>query len=143
MALAAAWYLLGALAVTLWLWRDPASRVVAGNPNDADQLAWFFRYDATAIAHGHLPALITTAMNAPQGVSVMWNTFMMLPGTLLAPVTWLAGPQAALTAFMTAGFAGSAVAMFAILRRWGAGTAAAAVGGAVYGFSPEIGRAHV
>jgi hypothetical protein len=137
-ALAAMYYLLGALAVTLWLWRDPASRTVAGNPYDADQLAWFFRYDATAIAHGHLPALITTAMNAPQGVSVMWNTFMMLPGTVLAPVTWLAGPQAALTVFMTAGFAGSALAMFAILRRWGTGTAAAAVGGAVYGFSPAV-----
>jgi hypothetical protein len=136
--LAAVWYLVGALAVTLWLWRDPAGRVVAGNPNDADQLAWFFRYDATALAHGHLPALITTAMNAPQGVSVMWNTFMMLPGTLLAPVTWLAGPQTALTVFMTAGFAGSALAMFAILRRWGVSTAAAAVGGAVYGFSPAV-----
>ena len=92
-ALAAVYYLLAALAVTLWLWRDPASRTVAGNPYDADQLAWFFRYDATAIAHGHLPALVTTAMNAPQGVSVMWNTFMLLPGALLAPVTLLLGPQ--------------------------------------------------
>ena len=143
MALAGVYYLLGALAIMLWLWRHPAGRVVAGNPNDADQLAWFFRYDATAIAHGHLPALITTAMNAPQGVSVMWNTFMMLPGTLLAPVTWLAGPQAALTVFMTAGFAGSALAMFVILRRWivssgGASVAAAALGGAVYGFSPAV-----
>jgi hypothetical protein len=142
-ALAAVYYLLGALAVMLWLWRDPAGRVVAGNPNDADQLTWFFRYDATAIAHGHLPALITTAMNAPQGVSVMWNTFMMLPGTLLAPVTWLAGPQAALTVFMTAGFAGSALAMFVVLRRWlvtggGVSVAAAALGGAVYGFSPAV-----
>jgi len=142
-ALAGVYYLLGALAIMLWLWRHPAGRVVAGNPNDADQLAWFFRYDATAIAHGHLPALITTAMNAPQGVSVMWNTFMMLPGTLLAPVTWLAGPQAALTVFMTAGFAGSALAMFVILRRWivssgGASVAAAALGGAVYGFSPAV-----
>ena len=53
--LAAVYYLLAALALTLWLWRDPASRTVAGNPNDADQLAWFFRYDATAVAHFHLP----------------------------------------------------------------------------------------
>ena len=30
--LAAVYYLLAALAVTLWLWRDPASRTVAGNP---------------------------------------------------------------------------------------------------------------
>ena len=54
-ALAGVYYLLAALAVTLWLWRDPASRTVAGNPNDADQFAWFFRYDATAIAHFRLP----------------------------------------------------------------------------------------
>ncbi len=138
MALAAVYYLLGALAVTLWLWRDPASRTVAGNPYDADQLAWFFRYDAIAIAHGHLPALITTAMNAPQGVSVMWNTFMLLPGALLTPVTLLLGPQTALTVFMTAGFAGSALAMFYVLRRWAVSMPAAVLGGAVYGFSPAV-----
>jgi hypothetical protein len=134
--LAAVYYLLAALAVTLWLWRDPASRTVAGNPNDTDQFAWFFRYDATAVAHGQLPALVTTAMNAPHGVNAMWNTFMLLPGILLAPVTLLFGPQSALLVFMTAGFAGSATAMFAVLRRWGASGPAAALGGAVYAFSP-------
>jgi len=137
-ALAAVYYLLGALAVTLWLWRDPATRTVLGNPNDADQLAWFLRYDAAAIAHGHLPALVTTAMNAPQGVSVMWNTFMLLPGALLTPVTLLLGPQTALTVFMTAGFAGSALAMFFVLRRWDVSGPAAVLGGAVYGFSPAV-----
>ena len=136
--LAAVYYLLAALAITLWLWRDPASRTVAGNPNDTDQFTWFFRYDATAIAHLRLPALVTTAMNAPQGVNVMWNTFMLLPGVLLAPVTLLFGPQSALTIFMTAGFAGSSTAMFACLRRWNVTTASAALGGAVYGFSPAL-----
>ena len=136
--LAAVYYLLAALAVTLWLWRDPASRTVAGNPNDTDQFTWFFRYDATAIVHGRLPALVTTAMNAPQGVNAMWNTFMMLPGVLLAPVTLLFGPQSALTLFLTAGFAGSATAMFAVLRRWDVSGPAAALGGAVYAFSPAV-----
>jgi hypothetical protein len=136
--LASLYYLLAALAVTLWLWRDPASRTVAGNPNDADQFAWFFRYDASAIAHFHLPALVTTAMNAPQGVNVMWNTFMLLPGVVLAPVTLAFGPQASLTLLLTAGFAGSATAMFAVLRRWQVGVAAAALGAAVYGFSPAL-----
>jgi hypothetical protein len=137
-ALAGVYYLLAALAVTLLLWRDPASRTVAGNPNDADQFAWFFRYDATAIAHWHLPALVTTAMNAPQGVNVMWNTFMLLPGILLAPVTLLFGPQTSLTVLLTAGFAGSATAMFAVLRRWQVSVAAAALGAAIYGFSPAL-----
>jgi hypothetical protein len=136
--LAFVYYLLAALAVTLWLWRDPASRTVLGNPNDNDQFTWFFRYDATAIMHARLPALVTTAMNAPQGVNAMWNTFMMLPGVLLAPVTLLAGPQSALTVFLTAGFAGSATAMFAVLRRWDVSAAAAALGGAVYGFCPAV-----
>ena len=137
-ALAAVYYLLAALAVTLWLWRDPASRTVAGNPNDSDQFTWFFRYDATAIMHGHLPALVTTAMNAPQGVNAMWNTFMLLPGVLLAPVTLLFGAQSALVVFLTAGFAGSATAMFAVLRRWNVSGRAAALGGAAYAFSPAV-----
>ena len=137
-ALAGVYYLLAALAVTLWLWRDPASRTVAGNPNDADQFAWFFRYDATAIAHFRLPDLVTTAMNAPQGVNLMWNTPLLLPGVLLAPVTLLFGPQVSLTVLLTAGFAGSATAMFAVLRRWQVSVPAAALGAAVYGFSPAL-----
>jgi hypothetical protein len=136
--LAGLYYLVGALAVTMWLWRDPASRIVAGNPYDTDQFAWFLRYDATAVAHLRLPALITTGMNAPQGISIMWNTAMPLLGVLFAPLTLLAGPQTSLTVIMTLGFAGSAVAMFAVLRRWDAGTAAASLGGLVYGFSPAL-----
>jgi hypothetical protein len=135
---AGAYCLLGALVVTMWLWRDPASRIVAGNPYDTDQFTWYFRYDATAVAHFRLPALTTDGMNAPQGISVMWNTFMLLPGALLAPVTLLAGPQTSLTVLMTAGFAGSALAMIAVLRRWGASIPAAALGGGVYGFSPAL-----
>jgi len=138
LALPALYFLLGAVAVTMWLWRDPASRLVAGNPNDTNQFAWYFRYAATAAAHFRLPALVTDAMNAPQGISVMWNTFMLLPGLLLAPVTLLAGPQTSLTVLMTAGFAGSALAMFAVLRQWDASILAAALGGAVYGFSPAL-----
>ncbi len=136
--IAGAYYLVGAIALTIWLWPDPASRIVAGNPADADQFAWFFRYDATAVAQLRLPALITTGMNAPQGVAIMWNTAMLLPGVLLAPLTLLAGPQASLTVLMTVGFAGSAVAMFAVLRRWDASISAAGLGGLVYGFSPAL-----
>jgi hypothetical protein len=136
--LAAVYYTLAAVAVTLWLWQDPGTGTVAGNPNDADQFAWFFRYDATAVAHGHLPALVTTALNAPRGVNVMWNTFMLLPGVLLTPVTLLAGPQHSLNLLMALGFAGSALALFAVLRRWDVRVPVAAVAGALYGFSPAL-----
>ncbi|MGD0704413.1 MAG: hypothetical protein ABSA02_31565 [Trebonia sp.] len=136
--LPALYYLVAAAAVTMWLWRDPASRIVAANPYDSDQFTWFFRYDATAVAHLRLPALMTAGMNAPQGINLMWNTPMLLPGVLLAPLTLLAGPQASITLLMTLGFAGSALALFTVLRRWGASLLAAAAGGLVYGFSPAL-----
>ena len=136
-------YLLAAVAVTWHLWADPASRTVAGNPHDADQFAWFLRYNATAVAHGRLPALVTTAMNAPQGVNLMWNTSLLLPGVLLTPVTLLLGPQTALTVLMTAGFAGSAASLFWVLRRWDVSIGAAALAGAVYGFSPALLQASI
>ncbi len=131
-------YLLAAVAVTWRLWADPASSTVAGNANDADLFAWFLRYDATAVAHLRLPALVTAAMNAPQGVNVMWNTFLLLPGVLLAPVTLALGPQASLTVLTTVGFAGSAASLFYVLRRWDVSLGAAALAGAVYGFSPAL-----
>ena len=138
LGLTAVCYALGAVAVTLLLWRHPSTATVVGNPGDADQFAWFFRYDATAVAHGHLPALVTTALNPPQGVNAMWNTFMLLPGVLLSPLTLLAGPQASLTLLLAVGFAGSAFALFVVLRRWGVRVPSAAVAGAVYGFSPAL-----
>jgi hypothetical protein len=57
---------------------------------------------------------------------------------VLSPVTRLAGPQAALTLLLTLGFAGSAASLFLVLRRWDASLTAAAIGGAVYGFSPAM-----
>ena len=82
----------------------------AGDRGDVDLFAWFVQYAATAVSHGQLPALFTTAMNAPVGVNLMWNTSFLLPGVLLSPVTLLWGPQVSLTVALTLGFAGSAAA---------------------------------
>ena len=136
--LVVACYVLGAFAVTWRLWGDPAGRMVTGNSGDITLFAWFMRYTATALSHGHLPALTTTGLNASQGINLMWNTSELLPAAILAPVTLLAGPQASLTVLLTAGFAGSAASLFFVLRRWEASLPAAAIGGAVYGFSPAL-----
>jgi hypothetical protein len=136
--LVACCYLLGALIVTVRLWPDPAHRVQLGDVEDVNMFAWFARYAATAVAHVRIPALVTTALNAPRGVSVMWNTSFLLPGILLSPVTLLAGPQVSLTIALTLSIAGSAASLFWVLRRWGASISGAALGGAVYGFSPAL-----
>ena len=135
-------YLLVAFALTWRIWSDPAALVPTNGghrvSHDIYLNAWFMRYAATAISHGHLPALVTTAVNAPQGVNVMWNTSLLLPSLLLTPITLTAGPLVSLAVLLTAGLAGSAAAMFAVLRRWRVGLIGAALGGALYGFSPAI-----
>jgi hypothetical protein len=131
-------YLAGALLLTVRLWANPAGRMQAGNNQDVNLFAWYMHYSAAAIAHGHLPALVTTALNAPRGVNLMWQTSFLLPAILLTPVTLLAGPQVSLTILLTASIAGSAASLFWVLRRWGASISAAALGGAVYGFSPAL-----
>jgi len=134
-------YVIAAFGVTWRLWANPASMAPTNGRSvlpDIYLSAWSMRYAATAIAHARLPALITTAVNAPQGINVMWNTTMLLPSVLLAPVTLLAGPQASLTVLITLGFADSAAVMFAVLRRWGAGIGAAAFAGALFGLSPAL-----
>ena len=128
----------GAFVVTSRLWVDPASRMVAGNPNDSDSFAWMMRYTALAISHGELPALVTKAMNAPVGISMMWNNAMLVPGIILTPVTLWLGPQVSLNLLLTFGFAGSAAAMLVALRHWGVSLPGSALGGVVYGFSPAL-----
>jgi hypothetical protein len=139
----AACYLLAAIGVTALLWRDPASRIVAGNPGDPDQQAWWLRYAAEAVAHWHLPAIVTNGMNAPAGVNAMWNPSILAPGVALSFVTLTLGPQVSLNVMLTAGFAGSAFSLYWVLRRWGVGTMAAVVGGLAYGFSPALTQASI
>jgi hypothetical protein len=135
-----AFYLAAAAALTWRLWAGLGTVSVAGDPGPADNdlMAWFLRYAATAVAHGHLPALVTSALNAPTGFPLLWNNSVLFPAVLLAPVTLLAGPLAALTVLTTLGYAGSAAALYWVLRRYGASVLAAALGGAVFGFSPGL-----
>jgi hypothetical protein len=133
-------YLAAAFALTWRLWAGLGSVSVAGDPGAADNdlMAWFMRYAADAVAHGHLPALVSTGLNAPRGFPLMWNNSVLLPAVVLAPVTLLGGPLTSLTVLTTLGYAGSAAAMYWLLRRYGASVTAGAIGGAVFGFSPGM-----
>ena len=133
-------YLAAAAALTWRLWVGLGTVSVGGDPGSADNdlMAWFMRYAADAVSHGHLPALVSTGLNAPRGFPLMWNNSVLLPAVVLAPVTLLGGPLASLTVLTTLGYAGSAAAMYWLLRRNGASVVAGAIGGAVFGFSPGM-----
>ena len=131
-------YLGLAIYVTCRLWTDPAGLRQVGDPQDVNQATWFVRYAANAVEHFRLPALITSTMNAPHTVNLMWNTPFLLPGILVAPVTLLFGSQVALTTILTVALFASAAAMFYVLRYWNVSLLPAAFGGFFYGFSPAL-----
>jgi hypothetical protein len=133
-------YVAAAVALNWRLWAGLGTMSALGDPGPADNdlMAWFTRYAADAVAHGHLPALVTTGLNAPRGIPLMWNNSVLFPAVTLAPVTLLAGPLASLTVLATLGYAGSAAAMYWLLRRHGASVLAGGLGGAVFGFSPGM-----
>jgi hypothetical protein len=127
------------LAVLVWwhVWTDhPSSTTVCGC-GDPSLFTWFIAWPAHAISHGQNP-LYSTAMFHPAGVNLLDNTSEVAFGIMLAPITWIFGPVTSLNVALTLTPALSALAMFALLRRWVSWTPAAYIGGLFYGFSPFV-----
>ena len=94
---------------------------------------WFISWPAYAITHGLNP-LYSTAVGYPTGINLIFAAY----GIVLAPVTWLFGPVAALNVGLTVGPVLSALGMFALMKRWVSWMPAAVVSGLFYGFSPFV-----
>ncbi len=127
---------------TIWFQRGGASSFALGVGGDPQLAIWFLRWQGFALSHGH-NLLFTTYLDAPQGVNLMWNTTAPLIGIALAPLTLTLGGVFAYNVAETLGLALSALAAFAMIRRYvqatdAAGTIAALIGGALYGFSPYM-----
>ena len=79
------------------------------------------RLDAATRCSPGRDALVTSDhLGVPDGVNLMWNTLLPLPGLLAAPVTLTAGVLASHTLLAVAAFAGSATAMWCGRRPLGA-----------------------
>ena len=86
---------------------------------------------------GHNP-LLTDWGNYPYGVNGVTNLSMPLLGVLGAPVTLAFGAFVTTTLWFTLAFPLSALAGYALLRRWVRWRPAAFGGGLLYGFSPYL-----
>ena len=104
---------------------------------DEPQTDWYLAWTPHAMATGQSP-WTTDYLAVPDGVNLMWNTLMPLPGLILAPLTLLAGPMASHTVLAVLGFASSATAMWWVVRRWAPWWAARFAAGLLYGFSPYL-----
>ena len=124
-----------ALSVLLWahVWTGHPTTVTTCGCGDASPTIWFNFWPAYAISHG-LDPLFSTAVGYPTGISLIFAPF----GIALAPLTWLVGTIASLNVALTAIPVLSALAMFALVRRWVSWMPAAFVAGLFYGFSPFV-----
>ncbi len=90
-----------------------------------------------ALGHG-ASLLQSDYVDWPQGISLMWNTSMLLPTTILSPVTAALNPVVSYNLLVTLAPALSAWAGYLLIRRFVRSRAAAFIGGLLYGFSPAI-----
>jgi hypothetical protein len=110
------------------------TQCVCGDPPQTD---WFLGWTPYALSQGRSPWFSEHLM-APDGVNLMWNTLLPLPGLLAAPVTLTAGVLASHTLLAVLAFAGSATSMWWVTGRFAAWPWARFAAGLLYGFSPYL-----
>ncbi|MFF3866405.1 hypothetical protein [Micromonospora sp. NPDC001898] len=131
-------YLLGAFWVTARGWRDVDGRLLGSRPDDQGFNEWMLAYAARAVTHLENPFL-TTLQNAPEGVNLMANVGMQLPGVLLTPVTLLGGASLSYLVLITLNLAGTGFAWYWVLSRHLVDSRAAAVTGGLFcAFAPAM-----
>lgn len=104
---------------------------------DGPQTDWFLGWTVDALRAGRTP-FVSDALSVPDGVNLMWNTLLPLPGVLAAPVTLTLGVLASHTLLAVLAFAGSATSMWAVAGRWAPWLPARLAAGLLYGFSPYL-----
>jgi hypothetical protein len=135
-AIALAVYAVLAVALFSATWTRPTTWSI-GNPGDPQQFMWFLSWPGFAIPHGLNP-LFTNYQFYPAGVNLMWNTSVLLPALVLNPITRFGGPVLAFNVLATIALPLSAWTAFLLIRRFVSSQFAAAVGGALFGFSPFL-----
>lgn len=130
-------FLAAAAAIGHELWPDPATRVLALNPEDQTLIEWFLAVDTQLLRGEH--GLVTDRLNAPNGVNLLVNASALTLGALLAPVTLTLGAPVSFALLTVGNLAATAIAWYLLFSRTlGAHRAVAALGGAFCGFAPAM-----
>lgn len=129
--------LLAWTGISAYYYRDFLAHPTAGVPGAADGViyVWFFKSVEQALTHLSNP-LVSHGMNAPAGVSLMWNTAVLPLAVLLAPLTATVGPVATVGFAMVASPVLSAFAAYFAFRRITRRIVASVIAATFYGFGP-------
>ena len=123
-------------------WTSPTNRTLGAGVGDPGLFTWFLRWTPFAVGRRISP-FVSDYLNHPDGINLMWNTWLPLPGLLLSPLTLFLGPVLTFNVLVTLAYSLSAWSAYLAIRRYVPSHGAAACGGLVYGFSPAmIGHSH-
>jgi hypothetical protein len=131
-------YLLGALGLTVHLWRHVNGRVLAAYPPDQLQFEYWLTHAVRVVTHGENP-FFTHQLNAPDGVNMVANTSTFALTLPLLPVTLLFGPAVAFALMVILAPVTTSAAWYWLFSRkltdhW----PTALLGGAFCGFAPGM-----
>ncbi|HEY1920288.1 MAG TPA: hypothetical protein VGH27_32355 [Streptosporangiaceae bacterium] len=130
-------FYLAAGVVTTW---PTATRLVhARVPVSGDNLSyvWDFWWVPRQVVHLHDP-WFTTAVAAPAGLRLGFDTLMPLPSLIMAPVTWAFGPFATFNLLTVAVPGLLCYAMYRVARLWLTTQTGAIAAGALFGLASTI-----
>lgn len=125
--------------VVLWwhAWDGHLSSTLTCACGDPGQQVWFIAWPEYALAHGQNP-FFSHLVYAPQGANLLSSTSSLFMGTLMIPVTALAGPVAATTVALTLAPALSAWGCWLACRRLTGWGPPAVLAGLLFGYSPFV-----
>lgn len=129
-------YLLLAIGLFAVALTAPGARVIGGDA-DPGVISWYLGWLPFALGHGHNP-LLSTYIDYPSGINLLWNTWVPLPALLLWPVTTGLGPIVSYNIASALAPALSAWCAWFACKRYVRSRGAALVGGLLYGFSPYM-----
>ncbi len=119
------------------VWKSPTTVTLEGGNGDAAIFMWSLRWVAHVTAQGG-NLLVSHQLNYPDGVNLMWNTTLLLPGWLLSPVTSRWGEVLTFNLILVLAFTLSAWCAYLAIQRYARSHLAAALGGLIYAFSPAM-----
>jgi hypothetical protein len=130
-------FLVFATWVTGGLWGDPTQRALALNVDDQALYEWFIAYDARVLFGDF--HLVTSRLNAPDGVNLLANTSIIAIGAVLSPITVAFGAPVTFAVIVTGNLGFTAIAWYLLFTRTlGTHRLAAAIGAGLCGFAPAM-----
>ena len=132
-------YLITSLVLwsAVWISGNPTRTITCMCGDPAEEI-WWLEWFPWAIAHGHNPFFTNALYAGSGGVNLLANASIEAPALLLAPITALFGPVAALNTGALLAPVLSGWCMFLLARRFTRFVPGQILAGALWGFSPYV-----